>query len=46
MTLREIGTRVNGLDYAAVSDLIRRYEKRGKKEPMEELMVEILNLET
>lgn len=46
MTLREIGAQVEGLDYAAVSDLIRRYEKRGKKESMEKAMVEILNLET
>jgi hypothetical protein len=46
MTLREIGVQVDGLDYAAVSDLIRRYEKRGKQEPMEEAMVKILNLET
>lgn len=46
MALKEIGAQVNGLDYAAVSDLIRRYEKRGKKEPMEKLITEILNLET
>ncbi len=46
MTLREVGEKVGGVDYAAVSDLIRRYEKRDKTDPLERKMVEILNLET
>ena len=46
MTLRELGEKVGGLDYAAVSDLIRRYEKRDEVDPLEIKMVKILNLET
>lgn len=46
MTLKEIGEKANGTDYAAVSDLIRRYEKCGKTDPMETEMALILNLET
>lgn len=46
MTLKEIGEQASGTDYAAVSDLIRRYEKRGKTDSMESAMMRILNLET
>lgn len=46
MTLKEIGNQAGKLDYAAVSDLIRRYEKCGKPDLMEGEMVKILNLET
>ena len=46
MTLREIGERDHGTDYAAVSDLIRRYEKRGAPDLLEKEIVRILNLET
>lgn len=45
MTLKEVGMEAGGVDYAAVSDRIRRYEKRGVENEMEREMVSILNLE-
>lgn len=46
MSLKEVGAVAGGVDYAAVSDRIRRYEKCGKVADMEHKMVSILNLET
>ena len=46
MSLKEIGDAAGGVDYAAVSDRIRRYEKAGKKSAMEVEIEAILNLET
>jgi hypothetical protein len=46
MSLKEIGEAAGGVDYAAVSDRIRRYEKLDEKSDLERTMEEILNLET
>ena len=46
MTLKKVGVAAGGVDYAAVSDRIRRYEKRGEISFMERAMVLVLNLET
>ena len=46
MTLKEIGVAAGGVDYAAVSDRIRRYEKQNKSSELEKEMISILNLET
>jgi len=45
MSLKEIGVAAGGIDYAAVSDRVRRYEK-GDVSQMEKDMISILNLET
>lgn len=46
MTLKEIGLAAGGVDYAAVSDRIRRYEKLKNQTDMEQQIASILNLET
>lgn len=46
MTLKEIGAAAGGVDYAAVSDRIRRYEKLKKPADLERKITRILNLET
>jgi putative transposase len=46
MTLKEIGERAGGVDYAAVSDMIRRYEKKDVRSEIETRMRIILNIET
>jgi putative transposase len=46
MSLKEIGIAAGGVDYAAVSDRVRRHEKAGNVSEMERQMCSILNLET
>jgi len=46
MSLKEIGIAAGGVDYAAVSDRVRRHEKAGDVSEMERHMCSILNLET
>jgi REP element-mobilizing transposase RayT len=46
MSLKEIGDAVGGVDYAAVSDRVRRYERAGVVSEMEGQICSILNLET
>jgi hypothetical protein len=46
MTLKEIGDAAGGVDYKAVSDRVRRYERAGVVSEMEKQIYSILNLET
>jgi hypothetical protein len=47
MTLKEIGDAAGGVDYNAVSDRVRRYERAGVVvSEMEKQIYSILNLET
>ena len=50
MTLRELGEAVGGLDYAAVSEAVRRIEMRCQKnraiKTVFRQVVEMLNIET